>query len=124
MGFLYRKFVGGSETALEDIQRNLTYILTAKRGGSAFFPDFGLSEPTHATLETALARYNEELRQTIARYEPRVRVDEVDEVYAEDGKVSLQVTLTLPRSGERIELAVDPRARRLRWRGPDDDDGQ
>ncbi len=120
MGFLYRKFVGGCESELEDIQRNLGYILGAKRDGSAYFPDFGLSEPTHVTLEEALSQYACELRQTIGRYEPRVVVGEIDEVYSDDGRVSLQMGLTLRRTGERLDLAIEPKERQIRWKGADD----
>jgi len=117
MGFLYRKFVGGEESMQEDIKRNLGYIFSAKRDGSAYFPDFGLSEPTHATLEMALANYAKELRQTIGRYEPRVVVDEIDEIYADDGQVSLQVGLLLRQTGERFALNVEPRMKDVQWQG-------
>ena len=114
MGFLYKRLGGGRETNVENIQRNLGYLLTAKRDSSAYFPDFGLSEPTHATLETALTQYTTELRQVIGRYEPRVRVQEIEDVYDDDGNVSLQLTL-VARTGERLDLAIDPQARRIRW---------
>lgn len=120
MGFLFRKFQGGEETELEDIQRNLRHLLEAKRDGSAHFPDFGLSEPTHASVEQALLQYGTELRQTIGRYEPRVRVEELEEVYDDDGRASLALILSLRRTNERLSLVVDPRKRNLRWRAPDD----
>lgn len=121
MGFLHRKFEGGKESQLEDILRNLHYILHSKRDASPFLADFGLSEPVHSSAEEALLRFSEELSSSIARYEPRVEVVEVEEVHERD-RPALAVQLRLRRTQELLALTVDPRGRTLRWRSPDPDD--
>ncbi|MEO1234322.1 MAG: GPW/gp25 family protein [Myxococcota bacterium] len=115
LGFLHRKFEGGEESQLEDILRNLNYIVHSKRDASPFLADFGLSEPVHSSIEEALLRFSEELASSIARYEPRVELVEIEEIYERE-RTALAVHLRLRRSQALIALTVDPRERTLRWR--------
>lgn len=119
MGFLYRKFQGGEETEQEDILRNLGYVLAAKREDSSHFPDFGLGEPIHGSPEAAIEAFSAEIRASIARYEPRVRVVEI-EVLGDEGPPRLGVHLELRRTGERLSLAVDRDSGASVWSGEEE----
>lgn len=121
MGFLYREFQHGEETEEEDILRNLAYILESKEDSSAYFPDFGLGEPIHTSAEESMLRYAERIRAAIERYEPRVRVAEIEERHDGD-RPGLDVQLELRSSGSRLSLAVDPRSRSVRWSVPDEEE--
>lgn len=110
MGFLSRKFLGKDESELEAIARNLRYIVGSRRGSSAFFPDFGLSEPTFRSTEEAVLRIGEEIREAIARYEPRVEVVQIEELY-EDERPRLLVSLKTKRDGSELSVRVDPWSR-------------
>lgn len=105
MGFLYRAFQGGEESLLEDIVRNLGYVLSAKRGASDYLPYFGLSEPIHGSPEAAVEAFSKEVRSTIQRYEPRVTVLEIETM--SEGRPKLVVQLELKSTGEAMTLAID-----------------
>jgi predicted component of type VI protein secretion system len=112
MGLLYRKFLGGQETLQQEVQRNLGYLLRAKRGAASFLPDFGLSETGFRTPEEMLTGLTAELRETIGRYEPRVEVTEIEEVYDEqDGRPRLVVHCRLRATREPLSVVFDPRRR-------------
>jgi predicted component of type VI protein secretion system len=114
MGFLYRKFLGGQETLMEDVQRNLSYLLRAKRGAASFLPDFGLSETGFRTTEEMLTRLSAEIRENLARYEPRVELLEIEEDYdTEDGHPRLVVHCRLKSTQEPLSLVLEPRQRAL-----------
>ena len=111
MGFLDRHFLGQTEESeSDDIVRNLKYIFSAKRGASTYFPDFGLSEPHHRSIEEGIARFSEEIRSSVARYEPRVHIREIEEIYDDSGRIQLQLHLEIRKSHEKLSLtATTPR---------------
>jgi predicted component of type VI protein secretion system len=112
MGLLYRKFLRGQETLLQEVQRNLGYLLSAKRGAASFLPDFGLSETGFRTPEEMLLRLSEEIRENIRRYEPRVEVTEIEEDHGgEDGRPSLVVHCRLKATQESLSLVFHPHRR-------------
>lgn len=114
MGFLYRKFLGGSETALEDVARNLGYILSARRGAATFLPNFGLTSTGFRTGEEMLNTFREEVLENIRLYEPRVEVLKVEEEYDDDsGRPRLVISIRLKGSSEQQLLILDPRSRGL-----------
>lgn len=83
MGFLYRKFLGGEETLLEDIMRNLGYIFSTTRGTSVYMPAFGLSSSGFRTNEEMINTYRKEILECVKLYEPRIEVVELEEEYDE-----------------------------------------
>jgi predicted component of type VI protein secretion system len=110
--FLHRHFVRDApRTELEDVVRNLGYVLGAKEGCGSFLRGFGLSETGYRTPEQMLVDLSKELRVAIGSYEPRVEIVEIEEVYGDDGRVSLAVHCRLRSTGERLGLAVDPASR-------------
>lgn len=112
MSFLTRKFLGRDETLLEEVLRNLRNLLSAKRGAASFLPGFGLSETGFRTAEEMLSQLNEEIRQNIGLYEPRVEVTEIEEDYgAESGRLRLVVHCRLRHTAEPLSLQLDPYSR-------------
>jgi predicted component of type VI protein secretion system len=119
MGFMYRKFLQGTESPLEDVLRNLGYLLRAKRGAASFLPGFGLSETGFRTVEEMLVQLSEEIRENIRLYEPRIEVTDIEEDYeGEDGHPRLVVHCRLKDSSERLSLTLDPRSRTLTTPAP------
>jgi predicted component of type VI protein secretion system len=110
--FLHRHFVRGDPgTELDDVVRNLGYVLGAKEGCGSFLRGFGLTETGYRTPAQMLVELAEELRGCITQYEPRVEIVEIEEVYSDDGKVSLAVHCRMRSTGAKVGLAVDPASR-------------
>jgi phage baseplate assembly protein W len=105
--FLRRKFLGERRyTELEDIRSNLQNVLTSKRGSSYFLPTFGLTETGYRTPEEMLTQMTREIEENIRLYEPRLQVIEIDEQYADNGSVRLEVVCALKRTSERIKIVM------------------
>ena len=112
MSFLARRFLGVEETLLESVMRNLSHLLSAKRGAASFLLGFGLSETGFRTAEEMLSRLTAEIRENITLYEPRVEVTEIEEDYeAENGRLRLLVHCRLKGSLEPLSVRVDPQSR-------------
>ena len=112
MGFLYRKFLGGTETPLEDILRNLGYLLHAKRGSGSFLHEFGLSETGFRTAEEMLLTLSEEIRENLEHFEPRVALVEIEEEYLDDDpRPKLVLHLELKDTQAKLSLVLDPKTR-------------
>jgi predicted component of type VI protein secretion system len=84
MGMLTRKFPASreqptEEPLLEDVRRNVGYLLRAKRGAASFHPLFGLSETGFRTVEEMLGRLSEEIRENLRLFEPRLEILEIEE---------------------------------------------
>lgn len=121
MGFLYRKFLGGEETELESVLRNLRYVLSARRGAASVMPDFGLSALAPRTPEGLYEWMNSEVRQCIARYEPRVEIVALEEDYDDDGRPNLRLHLRLRSTSEDLRLMLDPRRREVSAPPPEEE---
>lgn len=114
MGFLHRKFGGGGpETELEDVMRNLRYVLGSKRGSGSFLPKFGLTETGFRTPDEMVVALSREIRETVGLYEPRVEIDDIDELYEKDGSVKLEVRCRVLDSAERLAILLDPKRQSL-----------
>src|SRR5689334_16799331 len=103
MGFLYKKFLGGEESELEDVIRNLGYLFGTKRGSGSFLRDFGLSETGYRTPEEMIEGVSHEIRESIKRYEPRVNVVEIEEIEGERGS-RLAIHCTLKGSDQKLKI--------------------
>lgn len=115
-------------TEMEDIVRNLNYILKTKRGAGHFLDTFGLTDTGHRTAEEMIVRLTDELTQNVTLYEPRVEIVDIDEDYDEDtNRVRLTVACRAKESGDMVLIALDPSGQmidvttRLRTAGGDDD---
>ena len=108
--FLKRKFLGQASAGdnIQDIVENLRAVLTTKRGCGHFLPEFGLTETGFRTSEEMVVSLSQELRENIKRYEPRVKITEIDDDYDDNGKVRLVVHCGIIESGRKISMALDP----------------
>lgn len=113
MGFLYRKFLGGEETEMESIVRNLRYVLGSRRGAASVVPDFGLSDLLPQTPEDLYNWINQEVRQVVTRYEPRVEIVAIEEDYDDEGHPNLRLHLKLRDTQEDLQLMMNPRRREV-----------
>jgi phage baseplate assembly protein W len=108
--FLYKHFVGGQEgvTELDDIVRNLNFVLKTKRGCGYFLETFGLSDVGYRTPEEMIVALTAELEENIRLYEPRVVVGQIDEEYDDAGqRAKLVVALRVRDASERLAIVVD-----------------
>ncbi|MFO0660575.1 MAG: GPW/gp25 family protein [Polyangiaceae bacterium] len=107
--FLYKHFEGGTNLSeLEDVMRNLGYVLRTKRGTGYFLQNFGLSEVGFRTPEEMVTALTAEIRENVRLYEPRVELTNVDEEYDDDGKrAKLLVGLRLRDKKQKLQIVVD-----------------
>lgn len=109
MGFLYRKFLGGEETLLEDIMRNLGYLFSTTRGTSVYMPAFGLSSTGFRTNEEMINTYRKEILECVRLYEPRIEVVELEEEYDENSsRPKLILHFRIQGESEIRTTHVDP----------------
>jgi hypothetical protein len=78
--FLYKNFLGGRDSSvMEDVIRNLSYVLRTKRGTGYFLEKFGTSDIGFRTPEEMVVALTSEIRENVRLWEPRVEVIDVDE---------------------------------------------
>ncbi|MEC9464414.1 MAG: GPW/gp25 family protein [Myxococcota bacterium] len=113
--FLRRKFLGEtpSDNLVEDVVGNLQRVLGTKRGCGHFLADFGLSETGYRTADEMVLEVSQEIKENIKRYEPRVVIDEIDDEYDDEGRVSLVVRCSLRQGGQRVTVAMNLRERKI-----------
>jgi predicted component of type VI protein secretion system len=112
--FLHRHFLSGDPgSELEDVRRNLRNVLSTKQGCGSFLEGFGLSETGYRTPEQMLVDLSKEIRDCITRYEPRVEIVEIEEIYGDTGRVSLAVHCRLKSTLAPLSLGIDPANREL-----------
>jgi type VI secretion system protein len=82
---------GESATALDSIMRHLQRILNTKQGNVPIAPDFGLPDLTdlHQNHLDSLRWFERAIRQTIQKYEPRLKAIRVRFVPNEADPLSL-----------------------------------
>lgn len=107
--FLYKHFVSGTGTSeLEDVVRNLRFVLGTKRGAGYFLRSFGLTDIGYRTQEEMVVTLTAEIEENIRLYEPRVELLGIDEAYNDAGeRARLEVKLRLRDTEERLSLVVD-----------------
>ena len=100
---------GSSEGTIEAVLRNLRYILNAKRGYGSILEDFGISDLSHCSSRDALVEIlSEEIRHTIAQYEPRVSIlDVMATPNARASQVSMVLTCELKAERASFDLVFD-----------------
>src|SRR3954463_5872500 len=72
-----------------EAMHNLDLLLGTKRGVGHVLPDFGFSQSGHWSAEGLITHYTDELRENVARYEPRLELLEVDGDMNDDGRPEL-----------------------------------
>ena len=80
-----------------DVICNLQLLLGSRRGYAHLLPDFGLSASNgQHGLEARVEALQAELPATLARYEPRFRLDEIDVEVDDAGAPSMKLSGELP----------------------------
>jgi predicted component of type VI protein secretion system len=74
-----------------EVVHNLELLLATKRGVGHVLPDFGFSQSGHWSAEGLFTHYSRELRENVARYEPRLTLLEIDGELGDDGRPELVV---------------------------------
>ena len=106
--FLYKHFMGGhATTEVEDVIRNLNFVLRSRRGSGYFLQTFGLTETGHRTPEEMVTILSAEIEENIRLYEPRVELVDIDEEHDEARGVRLVVSLRMRDADEKLRLVVD-----------------
>ena len=107
--FLHKHFVPGDKsTELEDIVRNLGYVLRTKRGCGYFLSSYGLSDSGYRTPEEMVEGMGREIAENIRLFEPRVELVDLDEVYDDDGRRATLIVNLRPRStADNLRLVID-----------------
>ena len=107
--FLYKHFVSGQEDSeIEDIVRNLNFVLKTKRGTGYFLESFGLSDVGFRTPEEMITTLTAELTENIRLYEPRVELVDIDEEHDDEGhRVRLVVNLRMRSAADILQIVVD-----------------
>jgi type VI secretion system lysozyme-like protein len=105
--FLRRKT---SQSALHDIVDNLNNVLNTRKGFGSFVKNFGIGDwnaykSRGKIVETIMA----EIKENIANYEPRVRLDHIEEVAADSPfRLRFQVKCVYGEDAERpIYIVLD-----------------
>jgi phage baseplate assembly protein W len=108
--FLYKNFVDpeGAGTELDDIARNLGFVLRTKRGCGYFMRNFGLSDVGYRTPEEMVLGLTAEIEENLRLFEPRVALTGIDEEYDDDGaRTTLVVNLRLRDTKEKLAIIFD-----------------
>ncbi|WP_437932527.1 GPW/gp25 family protein [Sorangium sp. So ce291] len=107
--FLYKHFMGGPSTSeVDDVVRNLRFVLGTKRGAGYFLRSFGLTDVGYRTQEEMVVTLIAEIEENVRLYEPRVELVGIDEAYGDEGgRARLEVKLRLRGTEERLSLVVD-----------------
>jgi phage baseplate assembly protein W len=106
--FLHKHFLDGREVSvLEDVIRNLGYVLRTKRGTGSFLDNFGTSDIGFRTPEEMVVALTAEIRENVRLWEPRVEMIDVDEDWDDAGRrTRLVVRMRLRESHERLQVVV------------------
>lgn len=110
--FLHKHFIAGQgdaeEGELEDIVRNLNFVLKTKRGTGYFLPTFGLSDVGFRTPGEMITILTQEITENVRLYEPRVELVDVDEEHDDEGhRVHLIVNMKLRNASDLLQIVVD-----------------
>jgi phage baseplate assembly protein W len=109
--FLYKHFVGGDAAReIDDIVRNLSYVLKTKRGTGYFLESFGLQGMGTRSTEEMLTLLTATVAENIRLYEPRVEILGIDEEHDDEGGGPfLVVDLKVRAGADQLRLVVDVR---------------
>jgi hypothetical protein len=118
--FLYKHFLpqhAGSE--LNDIVRNIGFLLRSKQGCGSFLRGFGISETGYRTPEEMITELSREIRESLSQYEPRVEITEIEEVYDDGGRVSLKVHCRVRATDQTLGISLEAGRREVQVTAPE-----
>lgn len=126
--FLQRKFMQPFEKAaaaedglppglpprVREVMNNLGRLLATQRGIGHLLPDFGFSQSGHWSVEGLIVHYSAELRENLARYEPRLELLDVEGDLGDEGWPELTLELRVAGVEGLWEVVLDPVRRLVR----------
>ena len=114
--FLHKHFVRDQGVAHEagpevsDILRNLSAMLSARRGSSSFHPSYGLAPTGYRSQQGIVIELGEQIRENVEAFERRLDVLSSEEVYDETtDQPAILVTCCVRRSQLRLYILANPR---------------
>ena len=105
--FLQRHFVNVKISELDDIERNLDFVLRSKRGASHDFNAMGLPDIHFRTSEEAVNTLKVAVPDLIARLETRLEVVKVDDDFDENGRPFVTVNCVQRSTGAPFDIVID-----------------
>ena len=105
--FLQRHFLKVKTTELEDIERNLAFVLRSKRGASHDFNAMGLPDMHFRTADEAVNTLKIAVPELIERHESRLEVINVDDDFDDNGRPFVTVQCRQRSTGAPIDIVVD-----------------
>ncbi len=97
-----------------EVMVNVQLLLKARRGYDHVFPDYGLTPPEGSTgAEAQVERIQRELPETLARYEPRFRLAELDFEVDDEGRCLLLVTGSIAALSGTFRFTFSAASRRI-----------
>lgn len=114
--FLHKHFAGGPSREHEqgpevsDILRNLSAMLSARRGSSSFQPTYGLTTTGSRSQQGMVVELGEQIRENVEAYEPRLQVLACEEVQDETtDQPAILVTCLLRSRDLKLYILSNPR---------------
>ncbi len=108
--FLYKHFIDAAVAdEAEDVVRNLSHILAARRGTGYFLRTFGLTGPGHRQGDELLVKLIDEITENLAKYEPRVEIiGKIREIHDNSGGgAKVVATLRCRKSRDIVRLTAN-----------------
>jgi phage baseplate assembly protein W len=90
-----------------EVVHNLDQLLATKRGIGHVLPDFGFSQSGHWSPEGLITHYSDELRENVARYEPRLTLLELDGEIGANGQPELLVEAAISGVPGTFRIVLD-----------------
>jgi predicted component of type VI protein secretion system len=103
-------------TEVEKVIRNLNHVLNTKKSFGSYVRELGIGDyneykARHKIIETII----EEIKDNVRLFEPRVRLEKIDEVKAESPfRVRFQVQCVLGSGTRPISIILDSQEDRVR----------
>lgn len=98
----------GPDGSAREIAQSLQLIVATRRGVGHVLPDFGIGDCGQASPAGLLAHYVSQLRENLARYEPRITVVDIDGDVSDDGRPIITLTARLPGASAPVAYRIDP----------------
>jgi predicted component of type VI protein secretion system len=98
---------GDLPARVRDVVANLDVLLGTRRGVGHVLPDFGFTQSGNWNAEGLITQYTTELRENVARYEPRLTILDVDGEPGEDGRPELVVEARITGAAGEWVIAID-----------------
>ena len=110
--FLERVF-GNNKKSLsvkEDILKNLDRLLNSRRGAASFHPEMGLGDYFYSpNREKIRDEIIEQIIQNVERFEPRIKVSEIEEIGGTGKKLKFKIRFIIKDTQDPLEFIFSGR---------------